>query len=428
MLEKIKSLQEKAAALEPDSTQRATYRNQVIAHAENFLETMDDLPTYVQIPEKGIGLLKAPLTEAGRSMDEALDLVEEHVNRPGLNPASGGHLGYIPGGGVYLSALGDYIADVTNRYSGVFFANPGAVRMENMMVRWMAELVGYPATATGSLLSGGSLANLSCIVTARDSMGVKAAEVERSCVYITAQVHHCVTKAFRIAGLAEVVVRYVPVDGHYRMDVAALESMVEEDLAAGLRPFMVVASAGTTDTGAVDPVDQIADVTEKHSIWLHVDAAYGGFFLVCEEGRKAITGLERSDSVVMDPHKGLFLPYGTGAAVVRDGQKLADSHHYTANYLQDATLHNEEISPADISPELTRHFRGLRMWLPLQVHGLSAFRACVEEKLWLARYFWERLADIPHMERGPFPDLSVVLYRYVPAGADTETANTFNER
>lgn len=425
MLEKIKSLEAQARILDPDAQDRTAFRDAAVAHGEHFLATMDSLPTYVQTEAKGAGLLASPIQEEGISMEAALELLHNHVDRPGLNPASGGHLGYIPGGGLYLSALGDMLADITNRYAGVFFANPGAVRMENMLVRWMADVVGYPETASGTLLSGGSLANLACIVTARDAMGISSDRVGQSVIYLTEQVHHCVTKAIRIAGLAEAQIRYVPMDTQYRMDAIALCALVAADQGEGLRPFLVVASTGTTDTGAVDPANPIADIAEEYKLWFHVDAAYGGFFILAEEGKRVIKGLERSDSIVMDPHKGLFLPYGTGAALVRDGKRLAASHYYTANYLQDALNHNDESSPADLSPELTRHFRGLRMWLPLKVHGLAPFRACIAEKLWLARYFWERLSTIPHMERGPYPDLSVVLYRYVPEEGD---ANTFNER
>lgn len=425
MRDKIMSLEVVARQLDPTSEARGGYARLALDHAEGFLAGIETDRAFVRTEDMGRGLLGSPLGEKGLDMEVALDLVREHVDRPGLNPASGGHLGYIPGGGLYLSALGDFLADVSNRYAGMFFPNPGAVRMENMLVRWMADLVGYPASAAGTLLSGGSLANLACIVTARDAMGIKSREVERSVIYITAQVHHCVTKAFRIAGLGEAVVRYVPMDVHHRMDVGALKALVAADKAAGLRPFLVVGSAGTTDTGAVDPMEAIADLAAEEGLWFHIDAAYGGFFLLCEEGRKVLGGLERSDSIVMDPHKGLFLPYGTGVAIVKNGRKLADAHHYTASYLQDAAGHTEELSPADVSPELTRHFRGMRMWLPLKVHGVGAFRACVEEKLWLARYFWERLGEMEGMERGPFPDLSVVLYRYVPKAGDVDV---FNER
>ena len=422
---RIAELEDVARRLEPGPEDREALRAPVVGHSEEFYAGLEEALTYRVTEDKGAGLLKVPIPENGIGIDEALEIIGEHVDRPGLNPASGGHMAYVPGGGVFASSLGDYLADVGNHYSGVFFATPGAVRLENLLVRWMADMVGYPESALGTLLSGGSIANLTAIVAARDAKGVRPRDVERSPVYMTRQVHHCVTKAMRLAGLGEAPIRAVPLDDRYRMRADELARLVEADREAGLRPWMVVASSGTTDTGAIDPVDEIADVAEAEGLWLHVDAAYGGFFLLTDLGRELIRGLERSDSIVMDPHKGLFLPYGTGALIVKDGELLARSQHYEANYLQDALSSTEEISPADLSPELTRHFRGLRMWMPLVLHGLSPFRAALEEKIQLCRYFYEELGTIPGMERGPYPELSVALYRYVPREGDP---NEFNAR
>jgi glutamate/tyrosine decarboxylase-like PLP-dependent enzyme len=423
--ERIEALESVARQLEPGRPERDRLRSPVIAHSESFYEGLDDALTYRVTDDKGAGLLEIPIAEEGIGIEKALRIIGEHVDRAGLNPAAGGHLAYVPGGGLFASSLGDYLADVGNHYAGVFFATPGAVRMENLLVRWMARLVGYPEGALGTLSSGGSIANLTAIVTARDAMEVGGRRVHRSPVYLTQQVHHCVTKALRLAGLAEAPLRRVPMDERFRMRPDELARMIAADRAAGLRPWLVVASSGTTDTGAIDPVDEIAEVAEAAGVWLHVDAAYGGFFLLTGIGRSKIRGLECSDSVVMDPHKGLFLPYGTGALLVRQGELLARSQWYEANYLQDALDSTEEVSPADLSPELTRHFRGLRMWLPLVLHGVAPFRAALEEKIQLCRYFYEELSGIPGMQRGPYPELSVALYRYVPRAGD---ANEFNAR
>lgn len=423
MLDKIKGLQQAAEGLEPGPEARAGLLNCVNGYAEEFYTGLYERKAYTTRPCNAAGLLEYPLSEGPADLNDLIGLIRENVDEPGLVPSHRGHLGYIPGGGLYASALGDYLADVGNRYSGIFFAGPGAVRMENMMVRWMADLIGYPETAAGTLLSGGSIANLTAIVTARDAHGIKAADIPNTVIYLTKQVHHCVQKAIRIAGLSEAKLHYVEMDGRFRMDVNDLRSKIEADKAEGRQPWLVVASAGTTDTGAVDPADQIADVCEAHGLWLHIDAAYGGFFILAEEGREVIKGLERSDSIVMDPHKGLFLPYGTGAVIVKNRELLFNSHYYRANYMQDTFDANEELSPADLSPELTRHFRGLRMWLPLQLHGVAAFRAALSEKIWLARWFREQLIEDPNWEVGPEPDLSVVLYRYLPKSGD---ANEFN--
>jgi glutamate/tyrosine decarboxylase-like PLP-dependent enzyme len=296
--------------------------------------------------------------------------------------------------------------------------------MENMLLEWMQDLVGYPReTAAGNLTSGGSIGNLVGIVAARDACGIRSRDVETTAVYSTDQVHHSVQKALRIAGLGEAVMRSVPLDPGYRMRVDALETMIAEDRKRKLRPFLVVASAGTTDTGVVDPIEEIAQVCEREGLWLHVDAAYGGFFLLCEEGRKAVGRLDGSHSIVMDPHKTLFLPYGSGAVLVRDRSALLASHHYSAHYMQDALRSRDELSPADLSPELTKHFRGLRLWLPLLLHGLAPFRAALEEKLLLARYFHERLSEHPGFEVGPYPELSVVIFRYLPKAGDADALN-----
>ncbi|MCH7681718.1 amino acid decarboxylase, partial [candidate division KSB1 bacterium] len=191
-----------------------------------------------------------------------------------------------------------------------------------------------------------------------------------------------------------------------------------------LNPWLVVDSAGTTETGAVDPRKEIGDIAERQDLWFHIDGAYGAFFILCDEAQEILQGMETSDSIVMDPHKGLFLPYGSGALLVKDRQKLLDTHYYMPNYLQDTLNSRDELSPADLSPELTKHFRGLRLWLPLKLLGLAPFRACLEEKIWLARYFYEKVQEIG-FEVGPYPDLSVVTYRYIPKHGDV---NEFNQK
>ncbi|MGH7580697.1 MAG: pyridoxal phosphate-dependent decarboxylase family protein, partial [Gemmatimonadales bacterium] len=243
---------------------------------------------------------------------------------------------------------------------------------------------------------------------------------------LTTQAHHYIEKALRIAGMGESPVHRVPMDARYRMRPEALADAIAADRARGLRPWLVVASAGTTDTGAVDPLDAIATVAQRERCWFHVDAAYGGFFLLTEYGRTILRGIERSDSAVLDPHKGLFLPYGSGVLVVRDAQPLLASHDYSGNYMQDAVRDPGEISPADVSPELSKHFRGLRMWLPLILVGTGPFRAALEEKLLLARYFHGEIERAGY-ETGPEPDLSIVTYRWAPPGVSLERINAMNQ-
>ena len=426
LVRQLRRLERAARPLEPGASVRKRLRKSIVASTERFLRKVATLRAYNETDDKGIGLLRAPISEEGIPLETVIELLEHDVVRPGGHPASGGYLAYIPGGGIYPAALGDYVAAVSDKYAGVFFAGPGPVRMENMLLRWVADLIGYPASAAGNIASGGSIANLTAIATARDAHGLKSADVPKSVVYLTGQTHHSIDKALRIAGLEEVQRRQIAIDGRFRMRPEVLAQTIAEDRRLGLRPWLVVAAGGTTDTGAVDPLEPIADICEREHCWLHVDAAYGGFFLLTEPGRAALAGLARADSVVLDPHKGLFLPWGTGIVVVRDGQALAAANDYAGHYMQDAVRDLGEVSPADLSPELTKHFRALRMWLPLVLLGVKPFRAALEEKLLLARYFREKIQACG-FEVGPPPDLSIVTFRWARPGASLEQQNRDNQ-
>lgn len=424
MIDKIKALEVEALRLEPGEAQYRTWLQAIEKYTLQYLRDTDTGKAWKGNHDSTKGLLDYKIQKESRGMEDLLMHIQKHIDNSGINAASGGHLAYIPGGGVYPTALGDFVAAVTNHYAGVFFGGPGAVRMENMLIRWLCDLMGYPKTALGNLTSGGSIANLIAITTARDAKEISSAKVEKSVIYLTKQAHHSIQKAIRIAGLNECQLSYIDLDEHFRMDVEKLEAAIVADKANGLTPFLVVGSAGTTDTGAIDPMDAMADIAEQHDLWLHIDAAYGGFFIMVDEIKAAFKGIERSDSLSIDPHKSLFLAYGTGAVLIKNVKALQDTHYYAAPYMQDTKDEVAEISPADLSPELTKHFRGMRMWLPLQLFGTKPFEAALEEKLMLCRYFYTEVQKIG-FEVGPNPELSVTIYRFVPAGA---AANDFNQK
>ena len=248
MIDRIRDLERAARALEPDAALRAAWLQEAGAYAQRFLDSLPEAPAYVETADEGAGLLASPVTEEGIPLEQALTLLAQHVDRLGINPASGRFLGYIPGGGLFPSALGDFLAAVANRYSAIFFASPGAVRMENMLLDWMADVVDYPAAYGGTLTSGGSIANLVGIVTARDVHRIEGEMIGRAVVYLSEHTHHSVDKALRIAGLAGCVQRRVPVDDCYRMDADALAGAIARDQETGLAPWLVVAS-GSMWTG-----------------------------------------------------------------------------------------------------------------------------------------------------------------------------------
>ena len=421
-LDKIRQLEKESRLLEPGDNTRAYWQTQTNAYAESFIHKRNTRKAYEDSSENGLGLLDSPIEEKPLAIDEVLKLVENSIDPPGIELTSSRHFGYIPGGGLYPSALGDFLAAVSNKYAGSFFASPGSVRLENQLIRWIADLMGYPETAAGNLTSGGSVAHLIAITAAREAVQLKAKDYHRAVIYVSSQTHHSVLKALTVAGMREAEIRYLPVDKAYHMQTAQLPALIDNDREKGLIPFMVVATAGTTEVGAIDELDTIADVCEHNKVWFHVDAAYGGFYILCGEVAAKLKGIERSNSFVIDPHKGLFLPYGSGAVIVRDRCHILAANNYQANYMQDA-LQDDELDPASLSPELSKHFRGLRMWMPLKLFGLKPFRAALAEKVYLARYFYKHIQQIPGFEVGPFPDISVVLFRYVPEEGD---ANEYN--
>ncbi|WP_294123346.1 aminotransferase class V-fold PLP-dependent enzyme, partial [Sphingomonas sp.] len=400
----LEALKAAMRPLEPDADERRRLGGEVLDHALAYWDQIEAAASNRPWSEVFKQRLDPEFTEDSRDPASVLDYVRECVDAPGFATTSPRFMAYIPGGAVPFAAFGDLLAAVSNKYSGFASASPGAVRIENACCAWMAKVIGFPETSAGTLTSGGSMANLTAIIAAREARDPDGG----GAIYMTRFVHHCVDKALHIAGRSRAPKRSISIDNQGRMSPAALEEAIEHDLAEGVPPWLVVASAGTIDQGLIDPLDEIADVCARHGVWLHIDGAYGGLFALCDEGRSKLRGIERADSVALDPHKTLFLPYGTGAALVRDGNHLLHAFTASAEYI--TPLGDSEVgpSPADLSPELTRHFRGMRLWLPLQMGGIAAFRAAQQEKLGLAQFFHARLGELPNFDAGPPPDLSVV--------------------
>ncbi len=411
--------------LEPSAEEM---RRQVDLAMERIVEHIVSLPRQPAADVEGGAELARSLVEAlprdGAPLEELLALLFERAVPKSFNTAGPGYLAYIPGGGLFQSALADLIAGSVNRYVGVWAAAPGLVQLESNVIRWFAEIVGYPAESAGYLSSGVSLANFTAVVTARcdrlpeDFLG--------GTIYASDQVHHSALKAATLAGFPAENVRVLPSDAAYRLPPAALEEAVERDRRAGRRPFLVVASAGTTNTGAVDDLAAIAEISRRERLWLHVDAAYGGFFALTGRGRERLAGLGRSDSVTLDPHKGLFLPYGTGCLLVRDRAALRRAHHLRADYMPSLQDDPDFFDFSELSPELSRGFRGLRVWLPLKLHGVEVFRAALDEKLDLAEWATAELREIEGIEIVAEPQLSIVAFRLALPGADAEAADRAN--
>ncbi|MPZ65044.1 MAG: aminotransferase class V-fold PLP-dependent enzyme [Pseudonocardiaceae bacterium] len=395
--------------LEPDRTEMERIAGLVTDRAIGFVDSLDERPaSHDQVDEDLLRQVAAPPSEQPGSLEMLLDRLDEAAGCA-LETAGGGYFGYIPGGGVFSSAVAELYARAVNRFGGMAAFAPPLVALEQGVIRWLAAACGLPAASGGLLTTGGSMANLSAVVAARHA-GL-GEDLIGGRLYVTAQAHHSVTKAARIAGLPAAAVRVVPSTAQLRMDVEAAAAMIAADRTAGHRPFLLVGSAGTTDTGTIDPLPGLADLAAREGLWLHVDGAYGGLFTLTDRGRTRLRGIERADSITLDPHKSLFLPYGTGALLVRDPNRLAAAHQGGAHYLQDLAPDRDVADFAGLGVELSREVRGLRVWLPLQLHGVAAFRAALDEKLDLARTAYEALAAEPALEVLAEPELTVVGFR-----------------
>lgn len=398
---------------------------------ERILEHLDSLPEqpagYDEDPETVAQAFHEPQPpQEGVPFEVLMDELFERALDPSLNTPHPGYLAYIPGGGLPHSAIADLVSDATNRYVGTWFAAPALARLEANVVEWFCRMIGYPEEAFGVLTTGGSMANQIAITTARrETLGEAFLD---GTVYVSDQVHHSVSKSCVLAGIPEGNVRPVATDEAYRLDPAALEAAIQEDADRGKDPFLIVANAGTTNTGAVDPLDRIADVAGREGVWMHADAAYGGFFVLTERGRERLAGLSRADSVTLDPHKGLFLPYGTGCVLARDGQALDRAHAVSADYIPDQDPESRLVDFSQLSPELSRDFRGLRVWLPVKMHGLGAFEENLDEKLDLAELAADRLREVEHVSVVAQPQLSTLAFQARPPGVEGERLDEFNQR
>jgi len=439
---RAETLEPRARRLEESGAAFGPAADATLDLARTFLSTLSEAPVFVErssAEDSGVDLSWA---DEGQNPQDALRRLEKSVLLGGLNPTSPRYFGYIPAGAPPVAGLGDLIAAITDRYVGMSTLSPDGVRMETQLVDWMGRMVGFPTGSTGELCSGGSIGTLSAMYVARekaimdrqlsrpghDSRGCTLQEIHRLRVYASAHAHYAVKKAARVLGLADDAVCPIGVDDNHRLRIDLLEESIRADVEAGKKiPWVVVATAGTTSTGAIDPLGEVAAMAERYRLWMHVDAAYGGFFRLCTAVVGGLSGIEAADSIVLDPHKGLFMPYGIGAVLYRNSSHVIaafDKGSREAYIASGAAASGTD--PLDRSLELTRHFRGLRLWLTLCLAGEGSFRAALEEKLWLARYAHSRLHAMRGIQTGPAPDLSIVAFRIARRGASASDDDATN--
>lgn len=405
---RIQTAQVASGILEPSADERQGWQTCVDQAVSDFIGTLATVRTFSPGSSEATEAFDRQVAVSETPQD-LFRAVRDGVAGSGLLTAGPGHLAFVPGGGLYLGAVADHMAAALNPFSADGFAAPVAAHIHNQAVRWLCDVVGYGSEAYGDLTSGGTHATLTAFHVARQVTQVKSQDIPSLCVYVGEHTHHCCHKALDVLFGDEIQIRAVP-SRRQAMDPAALARCIAEDRSAGLKPWMVVATAGSTNLGRVDPLADLGQVAREHGLWFHIDAAYGGFFALLPEFREKFCGLGEADSIVLDPHKGMFLPYGTGAVLVKKGGQLRQ--HSTGSYLQDREVAPDPSpSPMDYSLELTRPFRALRLWMAQKVYGPNTFAAALREKSLLAQYCSEELALIPGIILVAEPDLSILAFR-----------------
>ena len=342
--------------------------------------------------------------------------------------ASQGHLAhprffaFVPSPNNLVSGLADLLVSVHNPFAGNWLEGSGAQTVERVLTDWLRREIGLPASCGGIFLSGGSLSNLTALVAARHCRFGEE-DWRRGTLYVSDQAHSSVIRAARILGFAHDQVRVIPADEKFRLPVALLQAAMHADQDAGRVPFCVVGTAGTTNTGAVDPLRAISRICRDNQAWLHVDGAHGGAAVLCPEGKEALDGLDLADSLTLDPHKWLFQPFASSCLLVRDQTHLRRAFHLSAEYLEAA---EGGWNLFDYGPELSRPFRAFKLWLSLQVFGASAFRQAIAHGFHLARYAEQCVRRLPDWEVVTPASMAILTFRYAPAGTSSDRLDQLN--
>ena len=360
-------------------------------------------------PQEMAERLKGPPPEEPQDWDEILSRLDKDVlpfMSKGDHP---GFFAYVPFAGTWPGALGDLIASATNVYAGSWMEAAGPSQVELEVIGWFKDWLGYPEGAAGLLVSGGSAANLTALACAREAQ--VGSMRDDLVVYVSDQAHSSVARAARTLGFRQNQVRVIPTNDELKMRIDLLESAMDADIAAGRKPLFVSANGGATNSGAVDPLEDLAELCDERDVWLHVDAAYGGFAVLDERGRRQLAGMERADSITLDPHKWLYQPYECGCLLVRNGAELRNAFMITPDYLKEATALEQEVNFSDLGLQLSRMARAFKVWCSIRYFGLAAFRRAVARTFDLAEHAEERIEASERLELAALPSLGIVSFR-----------------
>jgi len=405
----------------PDVAELEQFSQQVLAWLLDHFRTLPDQPIGASASRPVMEqLLREPPPEAGQDFAAVLAEFSAKVAPHAFRVNHPRFLAFVPSAPSFVSVLGDMLCAGTNFFAGVWLEAAGPAQVEMVVLDWFKEFLGYPAAAQGVLTGGGSEANLTALVVARDTLPF--ADRGRAVLYVTEQRHRSIDRAAMVIGLHPEQLCPVPTDDSFRLDPAALTALIRRDRAAGRLPWALAANAGATNTGVVDPLRALADLCAAEGLWLHVDAAYGWPAVLTPGGRRDLAGIDRADSVTLDPHKWFAQTFEAGCLLVRAGARLPKTFAFDADYMQDVAASADEVNFCDHGIALTRRFRALKIWLAVKVLGVGWHRALAERCCRLADLAYELLQQAGCFEVLSPPRLSIVCFRYLPAACTSDAA------
>ncbi len=396
-----------------DAMKALGYRivDMIVAH----FETLDQKrPITHATREEMDWLLQEPIPEIGTPVMEVLDHVERNIFENSAHLDHPRFYSFVPSPNNIVSTFADALATGFNLFSGAWVSSPGAAELEMLTTNWLLQLFGLPVVEGGGLfVSGGSMANLTAMVAARQN--ILGEDFSNGVAYWSDQTHSSVERAARVIGLRKDQIRIIATDSDFRLQFDVLKAAVEQDVADGKRPFLIVANGGTTNTGAVDPLYPLSTLCRHHNIWMHIDAAYGGAAILCSAGKAALSGIELADSITIDPHKWFHQPYEIGCLLVRDHKRLSGTFRTQPVYLRDLVGAAEEVNFYDQGIQLTRQFRAFKFYMSMKTYGIGTFRDSVEGAIELAEQFDSYLQEKPDWEVITGANLAVITFRFNPA-------------
>lgn len=399
-----------------------------VAEYMDFLEHFSD--ERVVNPISGEQLEKVQqmeISREGKSLEDVIKEMREDIFPYGYQNYHPRFFGFVPGTANPLSWLGDIMTTAYNRHAGCADTQPAMWQIEQKLIRWLNDQVGFPEQAGGCFVSGGSMANLTAVTVARNSCLLED-EWHQGVAYVSDQTHSSVAKGLQIIGVGQKKIRKIPTDGHFRMNTELLRKNIEQDMKNGLKPFLVIATAGTTNTGSVDPLYDIREICDKFGLWMHIDGAFGASVVLSEKYKYLLNGIECADSLSWDAHKWLFQTQGCSMVLVRNQKKLLQSFSVHPEYLKDFEKDSSLINPWDLSIELTRPSRCMKLWLTLRVMGSERISESITHGFEAIKWAEEEIRSNPEIEIISAEQFPVLNFRYSPAGYNEEQKAELNQK